>query len=111
MSAVNPPDESEAVVARLWQEFRSEPWPARLNGAELVGIELVTLDADLAGCVHSWLNNGGYLDPRRRRTLNRRIRELEQVLPQLTEADAPQRWHRLHQMAQRVSGDSPYPTN
>jgi hypothetical protein len=111
INPVNAADESQVVVARLWREFRSEPWPARLNGAELAGIDLVTLDADLAGCVHTWLNNGGLLDARRLRTLNRRIRELEQVLPQLTEADAPRRWQRLHELAQRVSDDSPYPTD
>ncbi|MEU8034707.1 hypothetical protein AB0C13_40250 [Streptomyces sp. NPDC049099] len=77
----------------------------------MAGIDLVTLDADLAGCVDTWLNNGGLLDARRIRTLNRRIRELEQVLPHLTEADAPRRWQRLHQLAQRVSDDTPCPTN
>ncbi|MEU6597609.1 hypothetical protein [Streptomyces flaveolus] len=111
INAVHAADESGVVVARLWQEFRSEPWPARLNGAELAGIDLVTLDADLAGCVDTWLNNGGLLDARRLRIVNRRLRELEQVLPQLTEADAPRRWRRLHQLAQHISDDTLYPTN
>ncbi|MFI0405390.1 hypothetical protein [Actinomadura sp. 3N508] len=96
------PPEYEAV-ARLWREHVSAPFPARLNGADRAGFDMVMLDADPSGCVWTWLTHGGSLDERRHRTLLVNIDRLDQVLPCLDEADDPPYWRRLHQMSQLVA--------
>lgn len=55
------PDDS---VQRLWDEHCDAPFPARLGGQEIAGVEMVMLDADIAGCVQTWLANKGQLDKR-----------------------------------------------
>ncbi|MFD9004781.1 hypothetical protein ACFV0T_28115 [Streptomyces sp. NPDC059582] len=104
-------DAPEAVVARLLQELRNETWPARLNTAERAGIDLVLLDADIAGHVTTWLSNGARLDARRMAILRRRISDLEQVLPQLDEADNPRLWQLWHQMTRLISDTAAHPTD
>ncbi|UWE11772.1 hypothetical protein [Actinacidiphila bryophytorum] len=99
----------EAVVASLFQEFRSEKWPPRLNIAERAGVDLVMLDADIAGCVTTWLSNGGSLDARRLEILRRKLSDLEQVLPELDEADNPRLWRLWHEMARLILDADPRP--
>ncbi|MEU8919240.1 hypothetical protein [Streptomyces nigrescens] len=43
--------EHEANVARLWQEHLSAAFPADVRGAEPGDIDIVLLDAAIAGCV------------------------------------------------------------
>lgn len=50
------------TISRLWQEFRKSPFPARLLDGELAGEDMLLLDRYLAGCVSSWVGNGGGLD-------------------------------------------------
>ncbi|MGY5058967.1 hypothetical protein ACWDFR_33720 [Streptomyces sp. 900105755] len=104
-------DAPVAVVAHLFHELRGETWPARLNTAERAGIDLVMLDADLAGCVTTWLSNGGSLDVRRLGILCRKLSDLEQVLPELDEADNPGLWRLWHEMTRLIVDTGPYPTN
>ncbi|WP_392972479.1 hypothetical protein [Streptomyces sp. LN245] len=47
---------------RLWQEHLDAAFPAGLRGAEPAGIDVVLLDATAAGCVSTWLSDGGALD-------------------------------------------------
>lgn len=98
-------DEREAEVSRLWREHLAEPWPPRLNAAERAGVDLLMLDADIAGCVHSWLASGGRLDPPRQQTLRRCLGELDLVVTELLPEDVPRRWLRLHRMARLVADD------
>ncbi|MFD7097118.1 hypothetical protein [Streptomyces xanthophaeus] len=104
-------DEPETAVARLFEEVRNETWPTRLNSADRAGIDLVMLDASIAGCVTTWLGNGGVLDPRRLGILRRRICDLEQVLPELGEADNPRLWQLWYRIAQLVVDAEPRPTD
>ncbi|MFI9749983.1 hypothetical protein [Streptomyces collinus] len=110
MSRVNSPTEHEAAVAHLWQEHLHAAFPAGLRGAELAGIDMVLLDADIAGCVSTWQNNGGVLDAERHRILRDCIADLDQILPLLNEADDLCYCHRLRQLAQLVSDTRPPPT-
>ncbi|MFC9228884.1 hypothetical protein ACFTZI_07925 [Streptomyces decoyicus] len=64
---------------------------------------MVLLDADTAGCVLTWLNNGGTLDPRRTRVLRSCIEELDRVIPEITESAGIQYCQRLRQLALLVS--------
>jgi hypothetical protein len=66
-----------AIVARLWQEHWDADFPSGLRGAEPVeGIDMVLLDLNIAGCVHTWLDNGGSLDAKRHRILRNCLAEM-----------------------------------
>ncbi|MEV6056995.1 hypothetical protein [Streptomyces sp. NPDC052107] len=97
----------EAVVARLWQEHLDAKFPAGLRGAELDGIDLVMLDADIAGCVTTWRNNGGFLDVERLRILRDCITEFDKVLPLLVDTEELRYYKRLHQLATITSQIDP----
>ncbi|GHG37077.1 hypothetical protein GCM10018791_63370 [Streptomyces zaomyceticus] len=92
------------AVSRLYQEFMEWPFPPRLAGADRAGFDLVMLDSDTAGCVFTWIKNGGELEARGRSILLRCIARLDRVIPILGEADAPEYWHHLNEMAQLVAG-------
>lgn len=64
---------------------------------------MALLDADMAGCVSVWLNNGGALDTERLGILRDCIADLEQILPMLNEPEGPRYYQRLHQPALFVS--------
>ncbi|MFG2289728.1 hypothetical protein ACGFOU_27105 [Streptomyces sp. NPDC048595] len=101
--------EPEAVVARLWQEHLRAPFPAALRGAEAAGVDMVLLDADTAGCVSVWLDNGGSLDAGRRGTLRDRLAELDRALPLLSAPGELRYCQRLRRLAQLVSDAGPQP--
>ncbi|MET8276479.1 MULTISPECIES: hypothetical protein [unclassified Streptomyces] len=110
MASVTGEIEREAVVAavaRLWQEHLDAEFPARLRSAELEGIDMVMLDADIAGCVTTWRNNDGSLEREPLRILRHCITELDKVLPLLTEAEEFRYYERLHQLATLTSQTDP----
>ncbi|GAA4605331.1 hypothetical protein BJY16_005350 [Actinoplanes octamycinicus] len=76
------------TVARLWAEHCAAPFPGRLRAVEVAGVEMVMLDADVAGCVSVWLANGGTVDDRSWDVLAACERRLERVLPELTDREA-----------------------
>ncbi|MFJ3818552.1 hypothetical protein [Streptomyces sp. NPDC090056] len=98
-------ESSEQVqkAARLWHEHLHAPFPASLRGAEFGDTDMVLLDADTAGCVLTWLNSGGALDPKRIRILQSCIEDLNRVIPQITEPAGTQYYERLRQLALLVS--------
>jgi hypothetical protein len=69
-------DARAAAVVGLWQEHKSASFPARRRSMDANGVEMVTLDADVAGCVTGWLSNGGHLDRRHHATLEARLTDL-----------------------------------
>ena len=95
--------EADSAVARLWQEHLSAAFPGTLRGAELAGVDMVMLDADVAGCVSTWRNNRGTLDSERRRILHDCITDLDKVLPLLTSKEDLRYYQRLRQLAVLVS--------
>ncbi|UXY29894.1 hypothetical protein N8I87_27275 [Streptomyces sp. HUAS TT20] len=96
-------------TTRLWNEHRRAPFPASLRGAEFGGTDMVLLDADIAGCVFTWLNNGGTLDPGRSRILQSCIEDLDRVMPEITDPDGTQYYQRLRQLALLVAETSSGP--
>lgn len=46
-------DERIASVERLWTAHGDAPFPRRLLYDDVVGIEMVMLDADVSGCIHT----------------------------------------------------------
>ncbi|WP_069162815.1 hypothetical protein [Nocardia altamirensis] len=75
-----------ATVAWLWEGFLELRFPCR-GGKEVAGICLTLLDLEIAGCVSTWLDNGGSLDWKRREILRHRITRLEEILPLLAGAE------------------------
>lgn len=65
------------------------------------------LDADVAGCVTTWRNNGGFLDAERLRILRDCITELDKVLPLLMNAEELRYYKRLHRLATITSRIDP----
>lgn len=73
------------AVGRLWDAHLRADFPPYLRGAELLGIDMVLLDAEVAGCVSSWLHGRGHLDEERRRILACSVADLNNVLPILAD--------------------------
>jgi hypothetical protein len=103
MSRMHGASEYQAAVVRLWQEHLGTAFPAGLRGAELAGIDMVMLDASIAGCISTWHNNGGSLDAERLRILHDCLTELEQTLPLITEGEEVQYCRGLQQLATLAS--------
>ena len=76
------------AVAELWRAHAEAPFPSRLTSLDVAGAEMVTLDADVAGCVSTWLHNGGSVDSRRYDLLAAHERRLERVVAELSGSEA-----------------------
>ncbi|MEV0982532.1 hypothetical protein [Streptomyces sp. NPDC049915] len=90
-------------AAQLWQEHLDAAFPAHLRGVEFEDVDMVMLDAGTAGCVYTWINNGGVLDYERRRILQRCIEDLDRVIPHISDRSGRQYYKRLHRLALLVS--------
>ncbi|MBM2620641.1 hypothetical protein JIG36_34590 [Actinoplanes sp. LDG1-06] len=99
-------DDRSVAVTRLWDAHLGTPFPGRLRSVDVAGVTMVLLDADVAGCVTTWLDNGGTLDERRWDTLATCELHLERVLPELSGAEAAY-FQRLHDMAVLVLESPP----
>lgn len=97
--------EREQRFAELWRQHLRAPFPDGLAGAEIAGVSLVLLDADLAGCISVWHSAGGLLDRGRRRTLERRLEELGRVLDLLEGTDEAAYFLRLESLARLANGE------
>jgi hypothetical protein len=84
---------------RLWAEHRTAPFPSRLRGKEVEGVDMAMLDADIAGCVDNWLRSGGQLDDGRRGILRSCLDDLGRVLPVLDEPEERAYYQRLDVLA------------
>ena len=68
---------------------------------EVAGVELAVLDADIAGCVSTYLHKWGRLDPQRAAILGRFYREVSLVVRELS--GTPQAYFaHLERMAAKV---------
>lgn len=96
----------EAVIAAtgLWDEHLRADFPARLRGEQIAGVDMVMVDSDVAGCVITFLKARGVLDDGARRILRRCIRDLDKVLPLLTDEEKRRYLFRLREVATLVSG-------
>jgi hypothetical protein len=82
----------------LWKEHGRADFPPDLRGEEVSGIDMVMLDADVAGCISTWLTNGGQLDAARREILAQSMSDLDRVVDQLR-GDDERYYRRLREMA------------
>ncbi|MQS09038.1 hypothetical protein [Streptomyces alkaliphilus] len=96
-----------AVVLRVWKEHVRTDFPPRLRGAEPGGIDVVLLDASIAGCVSTWLDHRGPLDARRCEVLRESLAELEVALPLITDETERDYLLRLDELARLTLQDAP----
>ncbi|MEU6236761.1 hypothetical protein [Kitasatospora sp. NPDC047058] len=71
-------------LGRLWEEHRRAPFPASFRGVDIEGVDLVLLDADIAGLVQSEVDGG--LESAGVAVLWRCIADLDKTLPLINEA-------------------------
>lgn len=58
-------------IAHLWREHVQAGCPAELNGLEIAGTDVRTLDAEITACVSAYLTNTLRVDSRIGRRLTR----------------------------------------
>lgn len=95
------------TIEALWQEHQAARFPYDMGGREVAGVCVTMLDADIAGCVSSFVGRRptdprrGSLDSERAQLLRRRRSELVRVIPSLP-PDARPYFERLADLADRV---------
>ncbi|MER5883659.1 hypothetical protein ABT160_07505 [Streptomyces sp. NPDC001941] len=94
----------EDGLARLWEDHLRAPYPDGFRGVELDGVELILLDADVAGLVQSELHRG--LDDSGVATLWDCINDLDKIVPLINEEYCASYFTRLRTMAQTAA--APY---
>ena len=87
------------AIANLWGEHREAEFPD-CRGDEVNGVDLVMLDASVAGCV-SYFVSRGRLDTRRHDILASDVSALADIVPQL-DGYARLYFARLHTLALAV---------
>lgn len=70
-------------IENLWAEYLATDFPA-IRGDEVQGTDLVLLDADIAGYVTAYLDNGGRLAPARRAALEALVRQARHAADVMT---------------------------
>ncbi|WP_439676302.1 hypothetical protein [Embleya sp. MST-111070] len=87
----------EDRLVRLWEEHRCAPYPDSFRGIDVEGVELVLLDADVAGLVQTELNGG--LDDSGIASLWACIAGLDKVVPLINSEYCASYFARLRTMA------------
>ncbi|WP_031485456.1 hypothetical protein [Streptomyces bicolor] len=78
-----PGAQSEDRLARLWEKHQRALFPASFRGVGIEGVELILLDADVAGLVQRELNGG--LDESGIAVLWACIADLDKIMPLISE--------------------------
>jgi hypothetical protein len=66
-------------ILELWQQHSSAAFP-KAYGSKINRIDLPLLDAEIAGCIHMYMNNGGKLDAQRIKILRERLIDLNTIV-------------------------------
>jgi hypothetical protein len=51
-------ESEESLISELWQEHLAAPFPKDFRAKDANGIDFVMLDANIAGCVDTFLERG-----------------------------------------------------
>ncbi len=89
-------------IRDLWEAHVAAPFPGRFRDEEVDGIDLVMLDADIAGCVSTFLSRDGALDAGRFRSLRLRAAEAVRFLSAVDDPQGLRYVARLLELARRV---------
>ena len=90
----------KALIEELWKEHQLAPFPKSYRGKDMNGIDFVMMDADVAGCVDSFLSVGN-LNLFQTAMLGLCYRDLSYVIPILNEEGKDYYW-RLERLAELV---------
>ncbi|MFG1811570.1 hypothetical protein [Streptomyces sp. NPDC049040] len=96
-----------ADLARLWKDHVRAPFPAGFRGVDVGGVDLILLDADVAGLVQGELSGG--LDHGGVASLWRCIADLDTILPLIDEEYGAAYFTKLRTMA-RIAASPHLPT-
>ncbi|MFD3947507.1 hypothetical protein [Streptomyces sp. NPDC058579] len=91
----------EDLLARLWEEHRRALYPESFRGVDIEGVELILLDADVAGLVLRELNGG--LDDSGIAILWACIADLDKIAPLINSEYCASYFAKLRTMAQLVA--------
>lgn len=69
-----------AEIVELWQQHSSSAFPKGYGNKEIKQIDLPLLDAEIAGYIRMYMNNGAKLDVQRIKTLRERLIDLNTVV-------------------------------
>jgi hypothetical protein len=90
----------DSLISELWQEHLTAPFPKGFRGKDVSGIDFVLLDANIAGCVSTFLERGA-LNLYQLSILGLSYRDASHVVPILNEEGAEYFW-RLERLAELV---------
>ena len=88
------------VIEELWKDHESAAFPASCRSVNVRGVDLVSLDADVAGCVDTFVS-GGKLNSFQLAVLGLWYRELADVVAAL-DGEAKAYYARLDRLAELV---------
>ncbi|MEU9161913.1 hypothetical protein AB0D29_16785 [Streptomyces sp. NPDC048424] len=97
----------EGVLDRLWEEHRRALFPDGFRGVDFDGVDLVLLDANVAGLVYTELTHG--LDDSGTGQLRGYIADLDTIVPLINEEYCAGYFTKLRTMA-RVAAEPHLPT-
>jgi hypothetical protein len=89
-----------ALIEELWKEHQSAPFPKSFRGKDVSGIDFVMLDADVSGCVDTFVSTGN-LNLYQTAVLGICYRDLNFIMPILNEEGRDYYW-RLERLAELV---------
>lgn len=93
-------ESDELLAGELWREHLAASFPNDLRGEDVNGIDCVMLDANIAGCVDTFLE-GGTLNLYQLAVLGISYRDVSYVIPILNEEGAAY-FRRLERLAESV---------
>jgi len=85
-------------LAKLWSDHLDAAFPPDCRARDIDGIDLIMLDADIAGCVSTFLERKHSLDPRRIVILEDALQDVRHIIPHLSPSAAAY-YQRLEQLA------------
>ena len=94
------PQREEPSIKDLWKEHLATPFPKECRGRDLNGIDFVLLDANIAGCVQTFVERGK-LNLFQLAMLGLSYRDATFVIPTLNDEGAAYFW-RLERLAELV---------
>ena len=89
-----------SLIEQLWREHYSAAFPQRHYDEDVNGVDLVMLDADVAGCVATFLSRGN-LNLSQTVVLGLCYRDLTCLIPMLDD-EGKAYYHRLELLAKLV---------
>ena len=99
VAATGTPDQPTSTIDRLYDEHQRAAFPDRWRDEDVAGVDLVLLDAHVAGCVVRRQAGGGLLGAGHREVLRQCLGDLDRVVPRLTDGHERRYAERLRDLA------------